>query len=210
MTVPNRSAPIASRSSTMTQRGERGRVPSPPPPSPSRCGRAPTASRPPWQPRGATSSFISGNSTARTRISGAARSGSHGHDRSNVRPRRESNDPPARFEIERTSANMAQLQVSIIRADTNQEFDVELPDDEKLAILLPEIVNQLGLPLVGPDGDRVSYELLNKRTGRTLPEEATLAEQSCKNGDVFLLTSTFVAGQAPPSGDVDRPAVPVG
>ena len=90
---------------------------------------------------------------------------------------------------------MAQLQVSIIRADTNQEFDVELPDDEKVSILLPEIVNQLGLPLVGPDGDRVSYELSNKRTGRTLPEEATLAEQNCKNGDVLLLTSTFVAGR---------------
>ena len=89
---------------------------------------------------------------------------------------------------------MAQLQVSIIRADTNQEFEVELPDDIKVSTLLPELVSQLGLPIVGPDGTRVSYELSNKRTGRSYSDQLSLAAQNTKNGDLLLLTSTFVAG----------------
>ena len=90
---------------------------------------------------------------------------------------------------------MAQLTVTLIRADTNQEFEVELPDDVRLESLLPQLVEQLGLPLVGPTGDRILYELSNKRTGAAYQESDTLSSQNTKNGDLILLTSTFVAGR---------------
>lgn len=89
---------------------------------------------------------------------------------------------------------MAQVSVTLVRADTNQEFDVELPDDAPIAELLPALVKELGLPLTGPDGNQVAYELSNKRTGQELKEAQTLGTAATKTGDVLLLTSTFVAG----------------
>jgi hypothetical protein len=71
---------------------------------------------------------------------------------------------------------MSQISVTLVRADTNQEFDVELPDDANIQELLPALVKELGLPLTGPDGNQVAYELSNKRTGastrRTTPSGA--------------------------------------
>ena len=90
--------------------------------------------------------------------------------------------------------SMPQLTITIVRADTNQEYEVELPDNARLDDLLPQLVQQLGLPLVGPDGNRISYQLSNKRTSAELKQNRTLAEYSTKSGDMLLLTSTFVAG----------------
>ena len=89
---------------------------------------------------------------------------------------------------------MPQITVTVVRADTNQEYEVELPDNARLEDLLPQLVQQLGLPLVGPDGNRISYQLSNKRTSQELKHTHTLSEYSTKNGDMLLLTSTFVAG----------------
>lgn len=89
---------------------------------------------------------------------------------------------------------MSQISVTLVRADTNQEYDVELPDDHGISDLLPALVEKLGLPLTGPDGNQVAYELSNKRTGREYKEVDTLGSASTKSGDVLLLTSTFVAG----------------
>jgi WXG100 protein secretion system (Wss), protein YukD len=89
---------------------------------------------------------------------------------------------------------MPQITVTVVRADTNQEYEVELPDDAKLDDLLPQLVQQLGLPLVGPDGNRISYQLSNKRTSQELKQNKTLGEYATKHGDLLLLTSTFVAG----------------
>jgi hypothetical protein len=47
---------------------------------------------------------------------------------------------------------------------------------------------------VGPDGNRISYQLSNKRTSQELKQNKTLGEYATKNGDLLLLTSTFVAG----------------
>ena len=91
---------------------------------------------------------------------------------------------------------MPQITVTVVRADTNQEYEVELPDNSKLDDLLPQLVQQLGLPLVGPDGNRISYQLSNKRTSQELKQNKSLAEYGAKSGDMLLLTSTFVAGRA--------------
>jgi len=89
---------------------------------------------------------------------------------------------------------MPQVSITLVRADTNQEFDVELPDDASIAELLPAVVKELGLPLTGPDGNQIAYELSNKRTGREYKEDQSLGGAGTKTGDVLLLTSTFVAG----------------
>jgi hypothetical protein len=88
---------------------------------------------------------------------------------------------------------MGQLKVTLLRADTNQEYDVELPDDIEVLRLLPALIGELGLPTTGDGGNIVSYGISNKRTSREYSESDSLAEIT-KDGDVLLLTSTFVAG----------------
>ena len=88
---------------------------------------------------------------------------------------------------------MPQLTVTVVRADTNAAFDVDLPDDAGIQEILAELVKEMGLPRTGPDGDVVAYELSNKRTGDGL-RNGTLGQRGVKTGDVLLLTSTFVAG----------------
>lgn len=88
---------------------------------------------------------------------------------------------------------MAQLSVTIVRADTGAAFDVDLPDDVPMSELLVELVKEMGLPRTSDNGDVIAYELSNKRTGDWV-RDGTLAAKGIKNGDVFLLTSTFVAG----------------
>jgi hypothetical protein len=88
---------------------------------------------------------------------------------------------------------MAQISVSVVRADTNAAFDVDLPDDTSIPDLLVELVKGLGLPRLGPDGSVVAYEVSNKRTGDGL-RDGTLSARGVKAGDVLLLTSSFVAG----------------
>lgn len=89
---------------------------------------------------------------------------------------------------------MGQVNVTLVRADTNQEFDVELPNDSTMEVLVPALVKELGLPLSGPDGNNIAYELSNKRTGHNMRDRDTLANAGVKEGDVLLFTSTFVAG----------------
>ena len=89
---------------------------------------------------------------------------------------------------------MSTLSITIIRADTNAAYDVELPGDAFLSEILPELVKEMGLPRATPDGELIAYELSNKRTGEDLRETVTLGQKGVKSGDVLLLTSTFVAG----------------
>lgn len=89
---------------------------------------------------------------------------------------------------------MGQLNITLLRADTNQEYDVELPDDIEISRLLPALIGELGLPTMGDGGNVVSYGVSNKRTAREYGENDTLGSLGTKDGDTLLLTSTFVAG----------------
>ncbi len=88
---------------------------------------------------------------------------------------------------------MAQLSITIVRADTNTAYDVDLPGDANISEILPELVKEMGLPRATPDGELIAYELSNKRTGDWV-KDGTLGERGVKSGDALLLTSTFVAG----------------
>lgn len=91
---------------------------------------------------------------------------------------------------------MSDISVSVVRADTNQSYDVQLPNDVLISDLLVEIVKEMGLPRLSPDGDLVAYEISNKRTGDWV-RDGTLLAKGIKSGDVLLLTSSFVAGLTP-------------
>ena len=88
---------------------------------------------------------------------------------------------------------MSQISVTIVRADTNQAFDVDLPDEVEINQLLAELVQEMGLPRTNEAGDVIAYEVSNKRTSAVV-RDGSLGSAGVKVGDVLLLTSSFVAG----------------
>jgi hypothetical protein len=60
--------------------------------------------------------------------------------------------------------------------------------------ILPNIITKMNLPVVGPDGQPMSYSLDHKEGGRRLHEDATLPASNVQNGDHLIVYPEIVAG----------------
>ena len=60
--------------------------------------------------------------------------------------------------------------------------------------ILPNIITKMNLPVVGPDGQPMSYSLDHKEGGRRLHEDSTLPECNVHNGDHLIVYPEIVAG----------------
>ncbi len=60
--------------------------------------------------------------------------------------------------------------------------------------ILPSIITKMSLPMVGPDGQPMSYSLDHKEGGRRLHESETLVQASVSNGDHLIIYPEIVAG----------------
>ena len=100
---------------------------------------------------------------------------------------------------------MGKVNVIIVDATGNKEQKVGLPDDVKCGIIMVKLVEKIRLPLVGPDGNPISYKFIHKVTGRQLLESQTLGEAGVKDGDVLRLQPEITAGAFCPNcgGTVD-------
>lgn len=60
--------------------------------------------------------------------------------------------------------------------------------------ILPNIITKMNLPVVGPDGQPMSYSLDHKEGGRRLPEDQTLNRAGVADGDHLIIYPEIVAG----------------
>lgn len=60
--------------------------------------------------------------------------------------------------------------------------------------ILPNIITKMNLPMVGPDGQPMSYSLDHKEGGRRLHETETLHEANVNSGDHLIIYPEIVAG----------------
>ena len=60
--------------------------------------------------------------------------------------------------------------------------------------ILPNIITKMNLPVVGPDGQPMSYSLDHKEGGRRLHEDTTLRAGNVQNGDHLIVYPEIVAG----------------
>lgn len=60
--------------------------------------------------------------------------------------------------------------------------------------ILPNIISKMNLPVVGPDGQPMSYSLDHKEGGRRLNEDQTLPEANVRDGDHLIVYPEIVAG----------------
>lgn len=73
-----------------------------------------------------------------------------------------------------------------------------LPDDMRTEEVISELVDELGLPRVLPNGDPVRYALEIGGQGIILQAGVTLRDGGVSNGDCLRLTTTAVGLPAPP------------
>ena len=60
--------------------------------------------------------------------------------------------------------------------------------------ILPNIITKMNLPVMGPDGQPMSYSLDHKEGGKRLHEDQTLPQASVKDGEHLIVYPGIVAG----------------
>jgi hypothetical protein len=69
-----------------------------------------------------------------------------------------------------------------------------IADNVTVKRILPSIITKMSLPVVGPDGQPMSYSLDHKEGGQRLNEDQTMPGASVKDGDHLIVYPEIVAG----------------
>ena len=89
---------------------------------------------------------------------------------------------------------MSELKVVVTDATGSRRDDVEMPGDQPLGRVLAAVVQALGMPLSGPDGQPMSYRFHHVETQTQLRDGETLLGSGVKAGDTLRLVPEIVAG----------------
>ncbi len=60
--------------------------------------------------------------------------------------------------------------------------------------ILPNIITKMNLPMMGPDGQPMSYSLDHKEGGKRLRDDQTLVDANVGEGDHLIVYPEIVAG----------------
>ena len=75
-----------------------------------------------------------------------------------------------------------------------KSVDAVIADTVSVKRILPNIITKMNLPVMGPDGQPMSYSLDHKEGGKRLPEEQTLDAAQVNDGDHLIIYPEIVAG----------------
>lgn len=75
-----------------------------------------------------------------------------------------------------------------------KSVEAVIADGVSVKRILPNIITKMNLPVMGPDGQPMSYSLDHKEGGKRLHEEQTLPIAQVKDGDHLIVYPEIVAG----------------
>lgn len=75
-----------------------------------------------------------------------------------------------------------------------KSVDAVVSESISVKRILPNIITKMNLPVVGPDGQPMSYSLDHKEGGRRLHEDETLVQANVSDGDHLIVYPEIVAG----------------
>lgn len=75
-----------------------------------------------------------------------------------------------------------------------KSVDAVIADTVSVKRILPNIITKMNLPVMGPDGQPMSYSLDHKEGGKRLREDQTLPISGVKDGDHLIVYPEIVAG----------------
>lgn len=89
---------------------------------------------------------------------------------------------------------MTAIEITVTDATGSRRDTVELPNDQPIIRVLAAVVQAMGLPLSGPDGQPMSYRFHHSETQKQLRDDSTLIASGVKPGDTLRLVPEIVAG----------------
>ncbi len=87
------------------------------------------------------------------------------------------------------------MDVTIIDATGNKTQEATVPGDAAAGRITARLVDMLNLPILGPDGQPLSYKFHHKQSGRQIHDNQTLQECGVRDGDVLRLVAEITAGR---------------
>lgn len=85
-------------------------------------------------------------------------------------------------------------QVTFLDQTGAKSVEAVVADAVTVKRILPNIITKMNLPVVGPDGQPMSYSLDHKEGGKRLREDQTLVEGQVEDGDHLIVYPEIVAG----------------
>ena len=85
-------------------------------------------------------------------------------------------------------------QVTFLDQTGAKSVEAVVADTVTVRRILPNIITKMNLPMVGPDGQPMSYSLDHKEGGRRLHENETLVHANVAPGDHLIVYPEIVAG----------------
>ena len=86
------------------------------------------------------------------------------------------------------------IDIVVIDATGSRQQDATVPGTAESLRLIAKLVELMDMPVVGPDGQPLSYKFHHKRLGRQLRDEETLIEAGVQDGDTLRLVPEITAG----------------
>lgn len=85
-------------------------------------------------------------------------------------------------------------QVTFLDQTGAKSVEAVVSDTVTVRQILPNIITKMNLPVIGPDGQPMSYSLDHKEGGRRLHEGHTLVGSNVSDGDHLIVYPEIVAG----------------
>lgn len=89
---------------------------------------------------------------------------------------------------------MPNIDVVITDATGTRRQEATVPDDAQSIRLIARLIELMELPVVGPDGQPLSYKFHHRASGRQLRDDDTLAGSGVAAGDTLRLVAEITAG----------------
>jgi len=86
------------------------------------------------------------------------------------------------------------LTLTISDATGTKVQEATVPADATVIRVVARVVQAMGLPVMGPDGQPLSYKFHHRASGRQLRDDDTLAASSVADGDSLRLVAEITAG----------------
>ncbi len=95
---------------------------------------------------------------------------------------------------ENSTTEQQGTKVTFLDQTGSKSVEAVVATDITVKRILPNIITKMNLPVVGPDGQPMSYSLDHKEGGRRLQENQTLVEARVHDGDHLIVYPEIVAG----------------
>ena len=89
---------------------------------------------------------------------------------------------------------MATIDVVITDATGSRRQEASVPNDAPSIRLIARLIDLMQLPVVGPDGQPLSYKFHHRASGRQLRDDETLLVAGVNSGDTLRLVAEITAG----------------